>query len=785
MKVPISWLKEYIDISNLQEISDILTSLGIEVDGIIDETVHFSGVVVGFVRKVTAHPNADRLRIAEVFDGENSFQVVCGAPNCREGIFVAFAKIGACLTDAKGTWSIKKSKIRDVESQGMLCSLKELRLGEDHDGILELDETTLGQDVKDLYADPVLEISLTPNLGHCMSVLGIARELSAALNRPLKKQPITLRALYGNPEMKLNIECPHLVEEYHLVCVENIQVAPSPKWLVKRLELCGIRSVNNVVDVSNYVLLELGQPLHCFDFDQFSSSIMTISQTKSDLFLTTLDQVERMLPQDHLAVFNGSQIVAVAGLIGEHQSSVSDLTKKIVIEAACFNPSYVRRAGKSLHLKTDAGYRFERGVDRGMVLSALELAVCLLESFGGSATWSVCHLEEKKRHIIQCSPKNMQKILGFSLSENEMIGLLKRLECTVEVQNDSFFVEVPSYRNDLSQEVDLIEEIARLYGFKNIPRKVAKHYSAQLVESPLFSFETKVRTYLLQEGLQEFLTCDLISHSLASVAPTTGLIHVLSPKSIDYSVLRPSLLPNLLQVAQKNYCQLLKDLAGFEVGKIHLEKEGVFCEQVEVGIILSGYKDPYHYHPRPKVVDFFDLKGIIENLLSCLHITDVVYKQSHHKSLFPGKQAQIQCKGRILGTFGQVHPSSLKEFGMDHEVYFAELHLDELAFASQKEVKVKALPIFPSSERDWTMTVKKETEAHFILAQIQSAAPSILEDVFVLDLFESETLGMDRKNITWRFVYRDLQKTLDITVVDQKHQKLMQIVAEKLSNCIL
>lgn len=797
MKLLLSWLKEYVDLPySPEKIAEVLTGAGIEVDEIEAVGGSFSGVVAGKVVSVAPHPNADRLKVAQVFDGEQTVQVVCGAANCREGLVTAFAKIGASLKDPDGKpWKIKKGKIRDVESFGMLCAKDELGLEKSSDGILELSESLLpGTDLVSLYADTVFTLSLTPNLGHCLSVYGIARELSAFFKTPLKPLQATALPAKESLSTQVNIENPADCPRYSCRLVESIQVGPSPAWLSQKLELSGLKSINNVVDISNYVLLLTGQPTHFFDYDCIEGGKLYTSTTIAEESFRTLDGIERTIPQGITIIRDAKKTLAIGGVMGGSSSAVTEKTTRLLLESAIFHPSSIRKASKCLGLKTDASTRFERGVDPSLTTFALDCAAALLTQVAKEPKISKIldvYPSPIPTKTAPCRKERVNALLGLHLSLGEIRELLERLGMQVlQEKEEALELLIPSYRNDLSQEVDLIEEVARLYGFNNIPKSATFHRSSTLLDTPLFSIENRARTLLLQEGLQEFLTCDLISPYLADLTQEkndtkTERLSVMQSKSSDYSILRTSLLPGLLEVVKHNISHQNRQIAGFEVGRIHFKESGHPKELTSIGIALSGCSAPHHHDPKPRFVDFFDLKGIVENLLEGFKLKNLSFEPSHLQNFQPGRQARVLSEKICLGVIGEVHPSTLSKLGLEERVYFAELSLQEIYHLQPKELSTKPLSKMPSSERDWTMTLAQKTAIGDVLSCIETVSPPILEKAFLLDLFEGEKIGLDRKNATFRFVYRDKLKTIDYETVEKEHQKLVESVAKKLGNCIL
>ena len=800
MKVPLSWLKEFIPLDlSPQEIASTLTLLGIEVESIEGKTFSFQGVVVGQVLSAEKHPNAERLQVAQVTDGTNEVQVVCGAPNCRAGLVTAFAKIGASLTDSEQkTWKIKKSKIRDVESQGMLCSAAELGFSKEHEGIIELPtDWPLGTDLTSFYSDPIFEISLTPNLGHCLSVLGIARELGSALNKKASRPDFCIQTTVGpsiTKRLSASIENFDLCPRYALRTVQNIKVGPSPEWIVKKLEACGIRSINNVVDIGNLVMLEMGQPLHIFDAQKIEGNTLIVSSRTTHTSFVTLDEKERPIPPGALLICDAEKPLAFAGIMGGLSSSVTDATTDVIIEAAVFDPSSIRKTTRALDLRSDSSYRFERGIDPCGLGLALDRACFLLQEIaGGEIIQGMIDVKEQEfaaKEII-CKVARANSLLGTSLSQSEVISLLERLEMRVKARSDGQLeVVVPTYRTDVQVEVDLIEEVARVFGYNNLPKKPPIHRSSSILDTPLYSFEKEIRSILLQESLQECVTCDLISPTLAKITMEKGLLEeatiaVLHPRSFDQSVLRTSLLPGLLQVIKHNANHQVSDIGAFEIGKIHFKESNQFKEQPCIGIILTGKKEPLHWDRKPKEYDFFDLKGIIQNLLKALNLREPLFEPSHLHTLHPGRQAGLKLGRQTIGVIGEVHPEILQNFGIDERVLFGELNISDLMIFKQKDKKYQKLPSFPGSHRDWTLTLKSETPIAKIFEAIEKSKPRLLEHYALIDLFTGEKLGTDRKNATLRFVYRDQEKTISLETVESEHQRLLEATTSKLADWII
>ena len=643
--------------------------------------------------------------------------------------------------------------------------------------------TLAGLEVEGIEGD-IFEVGLTPNLGHCMSVVGIARELAAILQIPLKRKEIAFEENGDENGVSVEIEAKEGCEQYLCRLVKEVKVGPSPSWLQKKLESAGLRSVSNVVDVGNLVMLECGQPLHLFDFDKMESKIVV--KSADDGTMVTLDEVERMIPKGTLVVTDGKRPVAFAGVMGELESAVSNRTQNVLIEAALFTPQAVRKTSKMLNLRTDSSLRFERGIDPLGIQAALDMAAALL---GEIAEGTICKgtaqcvVKEYAPRMVRMRPENANRLLGIDLSAGEMYGLLERLEMKVIKEK----VQIPSYRNDLFAEIDLIEEVGRMYGFNNIPRGVPRHASSMITHSPLFLFEQAMRTKLIGLGLQECLTCDLISPKLSALTAEKRVesISVLHPASVDQSILRSSLLPGLLEVLKFNLDRQNFSVAAFEVGHIHFKEGDDFMGEPVAGIAMTGKSAPYHFETKPKDVDFFDLKGAVENVLSSIGLEDAHFAPSHLQNFHPGRQARVSVRDVNVGVLGEVHIEHLRALGIGQRVYYAEVSLHDLMDLIPSYHRAESVSLFPGSERDWTITLEEKTPIGPILNAIGEYPSPLLEKVFLLDLYKSEKIGKDRKNATFRFQYRDRAKTVEYDEVEKEHKRLTQHIAEKLSNGVL
>lgn len=788
MKLPLSWIKEFIELNlPAPQIAKMLTQAGLEVDSFAYTPLNFERVIIGRVLKVEKHPNAEKLVVAKVSDGNNEFQVVCGAPNCREGLKTAFAIEGAVLyDDDRKPFVIKKAKLRGVESFGMLCSEGELGLGENKDGIMEFaDHLKEGTDLVEIYGDIVFEISLTPNLGHCASVLGVARELSAISNLPFKEPKAFVREALQKPIENFarvtvldEIKCPR----YACRVIQNVQIGPSPDWLQKRLIACDMRPINNIVDITNLIMMELGQPLHAFDYDLLEGHQIIVRTAADKEEFVTLDGKKRILSTEDLMICDQKKPIALAGVMGGMNSEINSQTKNVLLEAACFQPSTIRRTSKNHALQTESSKRFERGSDPNQVINALERAAMLMEELAGGI---VClglideKQEEFSQKSIHCRLTRANQMLGTQLSLGEVESVFQRLGMEYKWDGqDTLTVNVPTYRNDVQSEIDLIEEIGRIYGYENIPKRPPMFTSSVLPHAPIYLFEKKVRSCLIAEGLQEFLTCDLIGPALLSIAQDplkseASRVSVLNPTSVEQSILRTSLLPGLLQTVKFNYDRENHDISAFEIGRIHYKIEEHYKEETVAAVILTGSSRPQHWGVKPLDVDFYDLKGIIENFFHALGIENFNFQSSQLEIFHPGRQAGIIVEGLKVGTIGEVHPSIVRKLDVPKRIFFAEIDLHDLYRFRKHEFMMKEVPIYPGSTRDLTLTLNDKVPVQNILNAIRTIPSPLLEEVSVIDFFKSEKIGKENKNITFHFVYRDKSQTISQEVVDTEHARII------------
>lgn len=804
MKLPLSYLKKFIDHNlNNEKLSQTLTLAGLEVDAIERRKLNFENVVAAKVVDCQPHPDAENLQIATVSDGSQQFQVVCGGSNCRTGIITAYARVGSVLfKDEEKPLKIKKAKLRGIESFGMLCAKEELGLEESSEGILEMPENTpLGCPLDEIFSEDIIEISLTPNLAYCASLLGVSRELSAILSIPYKKPEIAIKEDnslgsindFLSVEVKDYQQCPR----YSARMVRGVKVAPSPDWLKQFLEDAGIRSINNIVDVTNFVLLELGQPLHAFDYGLIEGKKIIVQNASKGESLQTLDEQERQLQEGDILISDAKKPIALAGIMGGQNSEIQDNTTDIVIEVANFNPQSIRKTSKKLGLQTDSSWRFERGCDPCIIPFALDRAAQLIAELGnGGIVPGVidCKASDFAKRKISCKAAFINQRLGTHLSLSELEEIFKSLEFGVKVENqETLHLTIPSYRYDVEEKIDLVEETARIYGYNNIPRSTPHYVPSQLADIPIHTFSRKLHQFFSGYGLCEFITNDLINPETSKsifkkLFPQDSLIKLLNPGSTEHSMMRPSLLPGMLSCLKQNISHYQASLQAYEIGKIHFkDDQGSFSEQMVAGVILTGERTPGSWEAHEERVDFFDIKGTIETLLEHCKISDFQLKTSDLSCLHPHRQANLYIGDKEVGILGELHPEVTQLFDIDQRVYFAELNLEVLrqACPNAKSVQFSPLSLYPGSERDWTLIVKEDTSIEELNNEFNANKPKHLESFKLKDIFRGGPIKQDHKSLTFNFVYRSQKKTLASEQVEKEHEKFKEKVSEKLSHTLV
>lgn len=788
MKFSVNWLSEFVDLpKNIGDLTELLTMAGVEIEGVDQRGANVDKVIVSQITASSRHPNADRLSVCEVDDASGTKrQIVCGASNYKVGDKVPLALPGAKLPNGL---EIRKSKLRGVESEGMLCSARELGLGDDASGLLILpDEAKIGAPIGDLFpGDTILDVEITPNRGDLLSHYGLAREIAALTNRKLVAQPHRLpsgKATGEAPVLQKNgvtisapIECPFFSARR----IENVKVGPSPNWMRAKLESAGIRSINNIVDISNFVMLELGQPTHAFDADKLKGGINVRLAREGEKFLA-LDGRTYSLRPDNLVIADQERAVGIGGVMGGEETGVTNSTKNILLEAAYFLPASIRRTARNLNLPSDASYRFERGVDPEMVLRASQRATDLIAEIAGGAPAKeistagklpadppdIVLSYEKCNRVVgtTINPQAVDEILerfGLSKLEKKTGTKTRRLEAVKSNEATSTW-KVPSYRRDLQRDVDLIEEVARAHGVEKISGTDRSRFTPSSVADRSHDLESALRERLVAEGLSEARTSKLIPRTVASA---TAAVELRNPLTEDHVALRPDLMTGLLGVLDRNVRAGAERVAIFELGRVFIPPHAK--EERHVGLLLWGnVATTLHWRSNQKRrLDFFDLKGAMESM----GIPALEFRRSNHTDF--ALVADIVCGGRVAGFAGRLRSGGADVPGA---VLVAEFDVD-LALSKRTGTKTfTELEKFPSVTRDVAMIVPEQVSSAEILNVIRTPREPLLENIELFDLFGGEIagLGSGKKSLAYRLTYRDQSRTLTNEEVSAAHAKIRE-----------
>jgi phenylalanyl-tRNA synthetase beta chain len=776
MRVSLSWLKEYIAIEmSVDRLVDALTMVGLEVDSVSDRYTYLDRVLVGRIRDVRPHPNADMLKCCKVDIGSGAIDVVCGAPNARKDLAIAVALPGAVLPD--GT-VLQKSVIRGTASDGMICSEKELGLGSDGSGVLELDSRlATGLSLRSALelADTVIDIDLTPNRPDCLSIIGIAREIAGIQKTPLRypdgRLPVTGNAV--DELTSVTIEAPDLCPRYAARLLTGVTVAPSPFWLQDRLLSVDLRPINNIVDVTNFVLMELGQPLHAFDYDRLAGHRIVVRTAAEGEVFTTLDQKERQLSQDML--------------MGGHNSEIEPSTTRVLIESAYFNPTSIRKTAKKLGLSTEASFRFERGVDPHGTVAALNRAARLMAEISDATIVDGlidAHPKPVDVPVISLGVSQTNRLLGTAFSAPTIASLLQSIEFDARPENDDHLtVTPPSFRVDVCRPEDLMEEVARLSGYNNIPLT----YPAVPVRGrPLLktrASRNRIKQLMVGFGFNEIVTYSFIGSGdgdrlgLKSDDSLRQTVAILNPLTEEQAVMRTSLVPGLLQTLQLNLAKQERNLKLFEIGKTFFATEpDTLPEEIEMlAGLWSGSRFAPSWLTSDVDTDFFDVKGVIESLLQQLDVQQVDFARLPDDDCAytrPGFSARIRAQEREIGLLGEIHPQALRRFDLKRTAYIFELNLERLLPLIPDTKSFRPIPKFPVVTRDVTLIVDRRIASSNILKCVEEMNEELIEALQLFDVFEGKPIPAGRKSISFRIIYRSSTRTLEDEEINRLHQKI-------------
>ena len=797
MKVTYNWLKQYVDFdSTPEELTEQLTMIGLEVEGVEKVSGGFENIVVAEVLEKKQHPDADRLSLCQVNDGEGVRQIVCGATNFEVGSKVPLALPGCEMPTEPGEkpFKIKVGKIRGVESCGMMCSAKELGISDDADGLLLLPrEAKVGQPFAEHLGrtgdDVVYDLEVTPNRPDWNSVIGIASELSALTGQPLRVPEIPELQTEDESASALvdvRLDNPEHCPRYNARVVRGVKVGPSPDWLRNTLELVGIRSINNVVDVTNYVMLETGQPLHAFDYHLLAKKegadkpVIVVRDAADGEKFTTLDEKEHELLSDALLIADQTKGVALAGIMGGLNSEIGDGTEDVLIECAYFKPQNIRATGKRLAISTDASYRFERGCDPNCCdWVSQRTAQLILETAGGRLAKGCVDAYPAPVEPAEISLRfaKTDQLLGLSVPADQQVVSLKGLglEETARDGDKSATFRIPTARVDLKREVDLIEEVVRIFGVDKVPSTPPRGcVGSHPFDAKHDAFE-EIRSILTGLGLSEAQTQTLVSGEAASILgiPPVALEY---PLSSEQDKLRTSLLPGLANVLQHNANHDTSDVAMFEIGRVFCDEDGAATEGWRLGIALTGRRFlPFHDgENRDAINEFADLKGIIEEFAEQFGMRGVSYVRDEKAGEFFVESGSVRLGNKAVATLGQLSPLLARRHDLKHPVFFAEFDLDLALQRRTTKRSFKSLPAFPGTRRDIAMIVSEDTTHDAVLASTRKAKPKHLESVELFDVYRGEGVGEGSKSVAYAFHYRSPEGTLKDKQVDAVHEKVIE-----------
>jgi len=781
VRVSYKWLQEFVDIDDLtpQELADRLTMAGITVENVEELGGDISNVLTGRIEKISPHPNADRLVVTSVNIGSDTRQIITAATNIKEGDVVPVALEGARLA---GGLVIKKAKLRGVESRGMMCSGQELGIdpktmaAEQASGILILPpDTTLGQDAKEVLGlnDYILVLDLTPNRGDCLSMLGVAREVAALLGRPCRIPEPVFTELPENiaGQARVTIQDSDQCGRFCARMIKNVKVGPSPWWMQQRLRNAGIRPICNIVDVTNYVMLEFGQPMHAFDYNRLVDGHIIVRRAKEGEKITTLDGNERILNSTMLVISDPSGPVGIAGVMGGLATEVTDKTVNVLLESAYFNPISIRKTSKVLGLRSEASQRFEKGIDiAGSDRAANRAAQLISEMGAGEVVAGMIDVfpapPEKK--IISFRPARAAHVLGIDVPREEAVAILSRLQFGVRESGEELLVTVPTYRPDVTLEADLIEEIARIHGFDRVPGTLPTGLNTQGTMSREQALTAAVRNCLASDGLYEVITYSFThprvwdKMNLPADSPLRNAVKLQNPLSEEHSVMRTLMLPGLLETLARNYSRRVQNGAIFELGCVYYpQPEGGLPEERQVlaaaamGTAEAGWNSP------ARKFDFFYLKGVLENLFSYLRTEKVSFHpETDNPSFHPGRTAWLEVGGKRLGVLGELHPDVVENFELPEHVVAFELDLELLLTVSGRPPVYTPLPKFPVVERDLAILVKQDIPAVEVTDAIWAAGGELLRSVALFDVYCGEQVPQGYRSMAFSLKYFAADRTL-------------------------
>ena len=797
MKVSYNWLKEFIDLPlNPEETAEKLTLIGLEVEELEKYGSSLDGVIVGEVLEVREHPNADRLQVCDINLGDSKTQIVCGAKNVAAGQKVPVATVGSTLPiklDDGSNLKIKKAKLRGEVSEGMICAEDELGLGTDHAGIMVLDENlkvgTPISEIFELYEDTIIDIAITPNRPDATCHLGVARDLSAALNLELNKPEIPSgKNVQASDDISIKIENAAKCHRYVGKMVEGVEIKESPRWLQNKLKAIGVRPVNNVVDVTNFVMFELGQPLHAFDYASIRGKEIVVKDFDKEIEFETLDHVKRKCSPGTLFICDGESPVAIAGVMGGVNSEVSDNTTDVLIESAYFDPGSIRKTAKEQTLQTDASYRFERGIDPNIQALAAERAAQLIAEVGGgtiSEETIDIHPTKTESHELTLRKSYVNRLLGTDFDTDTISNILDGLEFKeVDKNDETITYEIPTFRPDLEREVDLIEEVGRLFDYNKIP---APGHGIFVSSEPINEWEKlnqKIRQTAQQLGLREIYSNSLISEKDAALyGEQDEMIAALTPLNKDNSTLRPSLLHGFMRSASYNFNRKASGVRFFELGHIfEKDDEGTYYEgikeEVHVLLGLAGLKHQDSWLKEAESYSVFDLKSLVNAFFTKIGLSDHITSKAANDTTLDYFWGDVK-----IGSLFLPSQDLKKAYNFEQDIFVAEFSVSTIAEALKviPAHNFQAVPKFPAFEFDFAVIVPQQVTAGELMEVIKEKAGDQLQDIDIFDVFEGESIGEGNKSLAFRLQFLDRNKTLNIKQVEPIIQRIVKSLEKQFS----
>ena len=786
MLISLNWLKQYIDLDGIEinEMENSLTMIGQEVEKIEIAGSNLENVVTAKIIEKEMHPDSDHLTVCKVDNGKEILQIVCGASNHKAGDKVVLAQIGAKLSE---DFVIKKGKIRGKESCGMLCSEVELGIGSDKDGIIILPEDApVGVPFKDYLGinDTVFELEITPNRPDCLSHIGIARELSAYYGKELKYPETEIKNEIEektSDNVKVTIEDSNLSRRYVTRILKNVTVKESPKWLKERIESVGLRSINNIVDVSNFILMEMNHPNHVFDLDKIEGNEIKVKSAVKGDKLVTLDEQERELEDGDIVISDSKKILALGGVMGGLDSEVTDNTKNILLEVAQFNPQNVRKTSRRLTLSSDSSYRFERGIDVEDSIKVINRLANLIQEVAGGEilngyvdVYPVPH----ENKVAELNFERLNRFVGKVIPREKVIEILRNLEIDVKDNGDTLTLTAPSYRGDLELEQDYFEEAIRMYGFDNIENILPRVDINKNSTLDTTKLTDRVKTICASVGLKEVINYSFIPKDALQKLKFTGvsedkLIDISNPITEDFVTMRPTLLYSLIKNAKDNMNRNVSNIRFFEVSRTFEKAEELAKEDIKVGIILAGENDKTLWNPKPVHYDFYDLKGIVEEIFSKLKFQSFSIKRSVQTEFHPGRSADVFVGKEYIGSFGEIHPDVLENFGLDKKtVLVAEFNIELIKKYINKPFVYQGIVKYPAVPRDLALVMNENILVGDVLKTIEKIDKKV-EKVELFDIYQGIGVEPGKKSVAISILLRDDSKTLEEKEINDIIDKIL------------